>query len=99
MKVKSESELAQSCPTLSDPMDCSLPGSSVHGIFQARVLEWGAIAFSEIPDEDIFMFKLASFQNRLNKNTFSVLIIKPVCFLFAFTNSPYLGIVVVEDLI
>ena len=46
MKVKSESEVAQSCPTLSNPMDCSLPGSSVHGIFQARVLEWGAIAFS-----------------------------------------------------
>ena len=46
MKVKSESEVAQSCPTLSDPMDCSLPGSSVHGIFQGRVLEWGAIAFS-----------------------------------------------------
>ena len=44
VKVKSESEVAQSCPTLSDPMDCSLPGSSVHGIFQARVLEWGAIA-------------------------------------------------------
>ena len=48
MKVKSESEVAQSCPTLSDPMDCSLPGSSIHGIFQARVLEWGAIAFSEL---------------------------------------------------
>ena len=48
MKVKSESEVAQSCPTLSDPMDCSLPGSSIHGIFQARVLEWGAIAFSNI---------------------------------------------------
>ena len=47
MKVESESEVAQSCPTLSDPMDCSPPGSSVHGIFQARVLEWGAIAFSE----------------------------------------------------
>ena len=46
MKVKSESEVAQSCPTLSDPMDCSLPGSCIHGIFQARVLEWGAIAFS-----------------------------------------------------
>ena len=46
MKVKSESEVAQSCPTPSDPMDCSLPGSSVHGIFHARVLEWGAIAFS-----------------------------------------------------
>ena len=46
MKVKSESEVAQSYQTLSDPMDCSLPGSSVHGVFQARVLEWGAIAFS-----------------------------------------------------
>ena len=45
MKVKSESEVAQSCLTLRDPMDCSLPGSSAHGIFQARVLEWGAIAF------------------------------------------------------
>ena len=46
--LKSESEVAQSCPTLRDLMDCSLPGSSVHGIFQARVLEWGAIAFSEL---------------------------------------------------
>ena len=46
MKVKSESEVAQSCPTLSDPMDCSLPGSSAHGISQARTLEWGAISFS-----------------------------------------------------
>ena len=46
VKVKSESEVARSCLTLSDPMDCSLPGSSVHGIFQARVLEWVAIAFS-----------------------------------------------------
>ena len=44
MEVKSENEVAQSCPTLSYPMDCSLPGSSAHGIFQARVLEWGAIA-------------------------------------------------------
>ena len=46
MKVKSESQVAQLCPTLREPMDCSLPGSSIHGIFQARVLEWGAIAFS-----------------------------------------------------
>ena len=45
MKVKSESEVAQWCPTLSNPMDCSLPGSSIHGIFQARLLEWVAIAF------------------------------------------------------
>ena len=51
MKVKSESEVAQSCPTLSDPTDCSLPGSSIHGIFQARVLEWVAIAFSTPPSE------------------------------------------------
>ena len=49
MKVKSESEVAQSFPTLSDPMDCSLPGSSIHGIFQARVLEWGAISSSTTP--------------------------------------------------
>ena len=48
MKVKSESEVAQLCPTFSDPMNCSLQGSSLHGIFQARVLEWGAIAFSVI---------------------------------------------------
>ena len=48
MKVKSESEVARSCPTLSNPMDCSLPGSSTHGIFQARVLEWVAISFSNI---------------------------------------------------
>ena len=47
MKVKSESEVTQSCPTLSDLMDCSPPASSIHGIFQARVLEWGAIAFSK----------------------------------------------------
>ena len=47
VKVKSESEVTQSCPTLRDPMDCSLPGSTIHGIFQARVLEWVAIAFSE----------------------------------------------------
>ena len=48
MKVKSESEVAQSCPTPSDPMDCSLPGPSIHGISQARVLEWGAIVHVEI---------------------------------------------------
>ena len=60
MKVKSESEVAQSCLTLSDPMDCSLPCSSVHGIFQARVLEWGAIAFSSIfPSIRVFSDKAA----------------------------------------
>ena len=52
MKVKSESAVTQSCLTLSDSMDCSLPGSSIHGIFQARVLEWGAIAFSVSPSWD-----------------------------------------------
>ena len=53
MKVKSESEVAQLCLTLGDPMDCSPPGSSVHGIFQARVLEWGAIAFSALTDREM----------------------------------------------
>ena len=56
MKVKSESEVAQSCPTLSDPMDCSPPGSSIHGIFQARVLEWGAIAFANIQNKDALIW-------------------------------------------
>ena len=60
MKVKSESEVVQSCPTLRNPMDCSLPGSSVHGIFQARVLEWGAIAFS---------YKVANTPQILNSET------------------------------
>ena len=55
MKVKSQSEVAQSCLTLSDLMDCSLPGSSVHGIFQARVLEWGAIAFSNVLARGTFL--------------------------------------------
>ena len=55
MKVKSESEVAQSCPTLSDPMNCSLPGFSIYGIFQARVLEWGAI-------EDSLILFLSSFK-------------------------------------
>ena len=58
-EVKSEGEVAQSCPTLRDPMNCSLPGSSVHGIFQARVLEWGAITFSEMTlDNCIFPFPI-----------------------------------------
>ena len=56
MKVKSESEIAQSCPTLSDPMDCGPPGSSVHGIFRARVLEWGAIAFSNMLSRLVITF-------------------------------------------
>ena len=56
MKVKSESEVAQSCPTPSDPMDCSLPVSSVCGIFQARVLEWGVIAFSVLSPSVCYMY-------------------------------------------
>ena len=60
MKVKSESEVAQSCPTLSDPMDYSLPGSSIHGIFQASVLEWGAIAFSTAAPQQILFYPLFS---------------------------------------
>ena len=55
MKVKSGSEVAQSCPTFSDPMDCSPPGSSFRGIFQARVLEWGAIAFSDFMYSSVYM--------------------------------------------
>ena len=51
-RVNSESEVAQALPTLSDPMDCSLPGSSVHGVFQEKVLEWGAIAFSMAESEE-----------------------------------------------
>ena len=61
---ESESEVAQSCPTLRDPMDCSLPGSSVHGIFQARVLEWGAIAFSN--ELDLYNTDLALYKKELN---------------------------------
>ena len=64
MKVKSESEVAQLCPTLSDPMDCSLPGSSVHGIFQARVREWGAIAFS---NKGVYITIIAKFGLKLKK--------------------------------
>ena len=59
MRVKNESEVAKSCPTLSDPVDCSPPGSSIHGIVQARVLEWGAIAFSDIYTT---MYKILSFK-------------------------------------
>ena len=60
--MKSESEIAQSCPTLSDPMDCSLPGSSIRGIFQSRVLEWGAIAFS-VRIETVPFFPVSQVRN------------------------------------
>ena len=70
MKVKSESEVTQSCPTLSDPMDCSLPGSSIHGIFRARVLEWGAIAFSFCLEHSISFPLLCTFQESALKASF-----------------------------
>ena len=63
MKVKSESEVAQSCPTLHNPMDCSLPGSSIHGIFEAGVLEWVAIAFSKT-----MVHRIAKSQTRLSNS-------------------------------
>ena len=66
---ESESEVAQSCPTLNDPMDCSLPGSSVHEIFQARVLEWGAIAFSA------HMYTCGQFMLIYSKNHHNIVII------------------------
>ena len=72
MKVKSESEVAQSCLALRDPMDCSLPGSSVHGIFQARILEWVAIAFSEFDiSQSNFKVLCISFQLRYHTTNFS----------------------------
>ena len=64
MKVKSESEVAQLCLTLHNPMDCSLPGSSAHEIFQARVLEWGAIAFSEISSWLSLIIKMGKLRSR-----------------------------------
>ena len=65
MKVKSESEVFQSCPTLSNAMDCSLPGSSIHGIFQARALEWGAIAFSNFIVKSCYLEHLSSPRQRI----------------------------------
>ena len=76
MKVKSEREVTQSCPTLSNPMDCSLPGSSIHGILQARVLEWGAIAFSSCitkPFEKETVICTVHFTFSLNICVFSLL--------------------------
>ena len=65
MKVKSEREVVQSCLTLSDPMDCNLPGSSIHGIFQARVLEWGAINFRP---KDTYRLKVRGWKNIFHAN-------------------------------
>ena len=65
MKMNIEREIAQSCPILSDPMDCSLPGSSIHGIFQARVLEWGAIAFSGSCHVNVLIYSLERYRTSL----------------------------------
>ena len=75
-KVKSESEVAQSCPTLSDPMDCSLPGSSIHGILQARVVEWGAIAFSDIY---ALVYRIGVFLSGFNSVQFSRSVMSDSC--------------------
>ena len=80
MKVKSESEVAQSCPTLSDPMDCSLPGSSVHGIFQARVLEWVAIAFSEFMCIGGCVYKAAPIVCMVFKNLLNIILMYFLCY-------------------
>ena len=93
VKVKSESEVAQSCLTRSDPMDCSLPGSSVHGIFQARVLEWGAIAFSVSDTRDLFFaFVLALYVlSELCRNTWRIssLLILSSYLIFDILRRPY----------
>ena len=78
MKVRSESEVSQSCPTLSDPIDCSLPGSSVHGIFQARVLEWGAIAFSDTQYRHIYKSRKLAMRNARHPTVCQ-------CYIFKYT--------------
>ena len=95
MKVKSESEVAQSCPTLSDPMDCSRPGSSIHGIFQARVLEWGAIAFSYsllAYRKNLFFFFYSLLAYR--KTIFKILTLYPVTLINSLIhlNNPFWGV-------
>ena len=87
MKVKSESEATQSCPTLRDPTDCSLPGSSIHGIFQARVLEWGAIAFSAYGQYHVLFLSL-----RLT--SVSVIISKFICRLLQVALCSFYGWVI-----
>ena len=89
MKVKSESEVVQPCPTLRDPMDCSPPGSSVHGIFQVRVMEWGAIAFSKRVSMEI-NFRFCVYVNLLQSYAYLVIIPWPLCI-----SLKYLVVVVV----
>ena len=83
MKVKSESEVAQSCPTLCDPMDCSLPGSSVHGISQARVVEWGATAFS-LSMAGSFLFFRSWFKCHFSDRSFLTMFLQ--LYYIAFSN-------------
>ena len=87
MKVKSESEVPQSCPTPSDPMDCSPPGSSAHGIFQARALEWGAVAFSNIYIQ-VYIVVNPIYPNTLQYYLFlttrdKVVIVRPGCLTYS----------------
>ena len=83
IKVKSKSEISQSCPTLSDPMDCSLPGSSVHGIFQARVLEWGCHCLLR----ELFLVFLYSFNVHVNRDSFMCFIAVCLLLLLALTGT------------
>ena len=96
---ESESEVAQSCPTLSNPVDCSLPGSSVHGIFQARILEWRAIAFSSLPlvplKNDLILAQMVPlhemFSNSLSRNLHTCIKIIAVhtVFISRISTRPY----------
>ena len=88
MKVKSESEVAQSCPTLRDPMDCSPPGSPVHGILQARVLEWGAVAHHKyVPLEGRKLFPLLGLLDPVLTTRFIFFLIFYFFFNFKIFNS------------
>ena len=88
IKVKSESEVAQSCLTLCDPIDNSPPGSSVHGIFQARVLEWGAIAFSTILRDLMNDYHMSSMCQMVGNITISTLQIKNLTRIYLLTEKP-----------
>ena len=89
MKVKRESEVAQLCPTLSDPMDYSLPGSSARGSFQARVLEWGAIAFSDFNDDPSLISYYEKFQVFGRHLNFKVSATEDSHLLCSITISPF----------